>query len=71
MPQKKFTIISVTVSNQTDTDICKALQSGGYTFNNANDVEGKAGFFGDNITVSTIVGKNGCDKSMLIQLYHC
>lgn len=68
MEPKQFTIISVHINERTDPDISKALRPGTYTFNRATEEEGLEDFFGKNISVQAIVGKNGCGKSTLMDI---
>ena len=60
----KFAIRKVVVREGCDKWIVKILKPGAYVFTEDRHDE----FFIDGVTVSTVVGKNGCGKSSLIEL---
>lgn len=75
-----FSIIAIRVFNGTPKNIKKVLKDGWYLFNQSYKVESNIlklntnyplsdDFFGKNINITAIVGKNGSGKSSLLELF--
>lgn len=61
---ENFAIRKLVVQEGCDKQVVKILKTGAYVFTE----EQHDNFFMDGVTVSTMVGKNGCGKSSLIEL---
>ena len=60
----KFSIRKMVVHEGGDRQITKILEPGEYVFTEQQHDE----FFLEGVTVCSVVGKNGCEKSSLIEL---
>lgn len=62
--RQSFRLLSLVIDKRCDKSICKNLRPDTYSFGQIETEN----FFGENISVTAIVGKNGSGKSTLLEI---
>ena len=78
---QQFSIVCLNILSECERHLCKNLDNGHYFFNEwcelkngkveiSNNRHPEENFFGKNISIQAIVGKNGSGKSSLLELIY-